>query len=32
VLSLSTPSTPTFLDGLKECNNYPWKGEDDEER
>jgi hypothetical protein len=24
ILSLSTISTPTPLDDLKECNEYPW--------
>jgi hypothetical protein len=31
ILSLSTISTPSPLDDLKECNEYPWKTEDDEE-
>jgi hypothetical protein len=30
-LSHSTISTPTPLDGLKKCNEYPWKNEDNEE-
>jgi hypothetical protein len=31
VLSLSTLPTPTPLDDLKECNEYPWKFEYDQE-
>jgi hypothetical protein len=31
VLSLSTLSTPTSLDDLKQCNEYPWEIDDDEE-
>jgi hypothetical protein len=32
VLSLSTLSTPTSLNDLKECNEYPWKIEDDNKK
>jgi hypothetical protein len=31
VLSLSTLSTPTSLNDLKECEEYPWKIEYNEE-
>jgi hypothetical protein len=35
ILSLSTISTPTPLDDLKECKRYPWiteYGDEDEEK
>jgi hypothetical protein len=31
LISLLTISTPTPLDDLKECNEHPWKTENDEE-
>jgi hypothetical protein len=31
VLSLSTLSTPTPFNDLKECNKYPWKNQNNEE-
>jgi hypothetical protein len=32
VLSLSTLSTPTIFDDLKECNEHPWKIEENKKK
>jgi hypothetical protein len=32
VLSLSTLSTPTPLNDLKECNEHPWKTEENKKK